>query len=112
MLRPGGTFVVANLSFITASTGWERDAEGKRLFRRVDNYAEEHSEVYEWARIKIRNWHRPLSAYMDAYLESGLLLREFLEPVPESDAWKDNPRLEDWYRVPEFTAMKWQKPER
>jgi ubiquinone/menaquinone biosynthesis C-methylase UbiE len=50
VLRPGGTFVVANLSFITASTGWERDAEGKRLFRRVDNYAEEHSEVYEGSR--------------------------------------------------------------
>ena len=31
VLRPGGRFVVANLNFVTASQGWQRDADGNRL---------------------------------------------------------------------------------
>lgn len=109
VLKPGGACVVANLSFVTASDGWQRDEAGNRLYRRLDRYTEERSQVYEWAGIKIRNWHRPLSWYMSAYLEAGLVLREFLEPVPPDDSLRSDPRLEDWYRVPEFTVMRWEK---
>ena len=56
------------------------------------------------------NWHRPLSAYMQAYLSENLILRHFLEPVPPDDSLRHNPRFEDWYRIPEFTVMRWQKP--
>jgi ubiquinone/menaquinone biosynthesis C-methylase UbiE len=119
VLEPGGHFLIANLSFVTASpdqmhfpqiTGWVRDEHGKRIYRPVDNYIQERYQVFEWGGMKIRNWHRPLSAYMKAYLEAGLALRDFLEPAPATDEYRDDPRLEDWYRVPEFTVMRWQKP--
>lgn len=46
---------------------------------------------------------------MQAYLAAGLTLREFHEPVPETDDLRDHPDSEDWYRVPLFNVMKWQK---
>jgi ubiquinone/menaquinone biosynthesis C-methylase UbiE len=109
-LRPGGRFVVANLNFVTASQGWQRDADGNRLYHRVDRYADEWPQTYEWAGMRIVNWHRPLANYMHAFLSSGLLLRDFLEPVPEDQSLRDDPQFEDWFRVPIFTVMRWEKP--
>jgi ubiquinone/menaquinone biosynthesis C-methylase UbiE len=112
VLRPGGMLLVANLSsFITASDGWQRDDEGHRLYRRVDRYLEEREQIYESGNgIRIRNWHRPLSAYMEAYLDAGLVLRRFLEPVPFDDSLKHDPLFEGDFRVPDFSVMLWQKP--
>ena len=47
---------------------------------------------------------------MQAYLSENLILRRFLEPVPPDDSLRHNPSFEDWYRIPEFTVMRWQKP--
>jgi len=110
VLRPGGHLVVANLSFVTASAGWFRDAEGNRLYHRVDRYLEDRPITLVWSDMSITNWHRPLTAYMAAYLGAGLILRDFLEPAPDTDALRDDPYFEDWYRIPDFTVMRWQKP--
>lgn len=109
VLRRGGRFVVANLGFVTSSAGWLKDSDGARLHHRVDRYADEFSHVYEWAGMRIINWHRPLANYMQAYLSSGLILRDFLEPVPSDAALRDQYQFEDWFRVPEFTVMRWEK---
>jgi SAM-dependent methyltransferase len=112
VLKPDGRFLIANLGFVSASPelGWARDEEGKRLYHRIDNYAGEHPAVLAWAGIEIVNWHRPLSYYMTALLDAGLQLRAFEEPVPPDDSLRDDPRYEDWYRVPPFYVMVWQKP--
>ena len=47
---------------------------------------------------------------MQAYLSANLILRTFLEPVPPHNTFRHTPRFEDWYRIPEFTLMRWQKP--
>ncbi|MPZ49139.1 MAG: methyltransferase domain-containing protein [Dehalococcoidia bacterium] len=112
VLRQGGRFLVANLNFASASLipSWARDEDGRRLFMRIDRYADEYARVLEWAGVKILNWHRPLSAYMKAYLEADLLLREYLEPVPSDESLRDDPSTEDWFRVPIFDVMVWEKP--
>lgn len=110
VLKPGGHLVAANLGFITASPGWQRAPDGRRLFRPVDQYVNERPITLNWRGHKVVNWHRPLSAYMQAYLSANLTLRRFLEPVPPTDILRHNPRFEDWYRIPEFTLMRWQKP--
>ena len=110
VLKPGGQLVAANLGFITASPGWKRSADGRRLYRPIDHYVDERPITLNWRGHKVVNWHRPLSAYMQAYLSANLILRRFLEPVPPNDSLRHNPRFEDWYRIPEFTLMRWQKP--
>ncbi len=67
--------------------------------------------MYEWAGMRIVNWHRPLSQYMRAYLGAGLMLRAFLEPVPEDTSLRTQDYFEDWFRVPQFTVMRWEKGE-
>jgi ubiquinone/menaquinone biosynthesis C-methylase UbiE len=113
VLRPGGRLLAANIGFVSASIeangGWRRDDAGNRLFVPIDRYAEEWAEVYDWSGIRIRNYHRPLSGYMSAYLGAGLLLREFLEPTPP-ERFRSVPEFSGAFRVPWFNVMLWQKP--
>lgn len=110
VLRPGGRLVVANLNgFATAALGWHKDEVGNRLFWPMDNYPEERAERVEWAGISIINYHRPLSNYMKSFLGSGLVLREFEEPVPSDEMIERFPNLATERRVPLFVAMHWEK---
>jgi SAM-dependent methyltransferase len=113
VLRNGGAFVVSNLGFVTANAqpnnGWLRDDDGRRVHLAIDRYAEERSQWYEWAGIRIENWHRPLSAYMQAYLNAGLTLLAFEEPIPDDQSLRDDSQFEDWFRVPLFNVMRWEK---
>jgi len=110
VLRPGGRLVVCGISNLhSAAHGWTRDADRRRLHVAVDRYLEERPVVLEWSGMRILNWHRPLSAYIKAYLDAGLSLRRFLEPMPADDSLRDDPEFEDWYRVPNFDIQVWQK---
>jgi SAM-dependent methyltransferase len=113
VLRPGGRLVAVNIGFVSASSapngGWHRDDDGNALYVPIDNYASEWSTVLEWNGLRIRNWHRPLSAYMTAYLRAGLVLRRFLEPAPPPE-FREHPDFARAARVPWFTLMSWEKP--
>ncbi len=112
VLRLGGNLVVSNLNgFVTSvMTGWHRDAAGNKLHYPVDRYFEERPEPTSWQGIEIVNWHRPLSSYMKAFLDAGLLLRDFREPWPSNSAIDQCARLRDSRRLPFFFAAKWEKP--
>lgn len=108
VLRPGGTLLIANLtSFSTASpdNGWSRDAEGQLQFR-IDNYLEQRAEWVGWRGIRIRNWHRPLSFYMQVLLGHGLALRHFDEPAPHGG---EADKADRYRRVPWLMMMEWRK---
>jgi SAM-dependent methyltransferase len=108
VLRPGGFLLVANLSpFATSSDGWARDSNGKRLYKRVDEYLKERAVVVEGEGMRFRNWHRPLEAYMDAFLGAGFVLRRFHEPTPP-ERLRDDQRFEGDFRLPDFVVMLWQ----
>ena len=110
VLKPGGTLLVANLTgTVTAGapTGWIRDQEGRRLHYPVDRYLEEFAYWDEWSGIRIENWHRPLSAYMRTFLDSGLNLAFFDEPQPRSG---DPERQARYRRVCWFLMMEWRRP--
>jgi 2-polyprenyl-3-methyl-5-hydroxy-6-metoxy-1,4-benzoquinol methylase len=110
VLKPGGSLLVANLTGFTSACcdrGWVRDGEGRHDHYPVDRYLEEFSLWITWAGIRIRNWHRPLSAYMAAFLENGLQLKFFSEPAPVSGDAAHQARAR---RVPWFVVMEWGKP--
>jgi ubiquinone/menaquinone biosynthesis C-methylase UbiE len=112
VLKPGGKAVVANIqAFVTSRVDpWIVDESGKRLYLAVDNYFEERADIIEWNDISIINYHRPLSAYMDAFIDQGLRLARFLEPVASEESVKEFPGLADYFRVPYMYVMTWQKP--
>ncbi|MEM7766634.1 MAG: class I SAM-dependent methyltransferase [Pseudomonadota bacterium] len=111
VLEPGGTLLVANLtSFSTAGTeiGWQYDAAGSKSIFGLDGYMTEGPMETAWAGLRITNWHRPLSAYMQAYLSHGLTLVHFDEPTPHSP--DGAAIMPDYPRAPWFNIMQWQKP--
>lgn len=112
VLRPGGKLVVANLTSMTTATPhlWWRDEKGEKLFWTLDNYAQERPEWVEWRGIRIINWHRPLSAYMQAFLSHGFILEYYDEPVPTAEQLTFAPDLSDHPRKPDFVVMRWRKP--
>ena len=110
VLRPGGTLLIANLTSMStadAGGGWVSDESGRLLHWPVDRYLDEYSMRSEWKGISIVNWHRPLSAYMNALLETGLHLIFFDEPVPQSGEVE---RQERYRRMPWFLIMEWRSP--
>lgn len=110
VLKPGGSLLMANLTGFTsacADRGWVKDDKGEHLHYPVDNYLGEFPLWLEWSGIRIQNWHRPLAAYMTAFLESGLTLKYFAEPAAVSGAEAHRERQR---RVPWFVVMEWQKP--
>jgi SAM-dependent methyltransferase len=111
VLRPGGRVVAANLSsFATATTKfWARDEDGNKLHWTMDNYMTERAGRADWAGMAIVNWHRPLSAYLQAFLGAGLVLEHFDEPVPTPEAIKASPGLGDFRRMPHFCTMVWRR---
>jgi len=110
VLKPGGALLIANLTGFTSACndrGWVKDGEGQHLHFPVDRYLDEFPLWIAWAGIRIQNWHRPLSAYMTALLESGLQLTFFSEPAPVSGDEAHQARAR---RVPWFVVMEWRKP--
>ena len=107
-LRPGGTLLIANLTSLNTAgqpDGWRTDASGASRFA-IDHYLDERAIWVEWRGIRIRNWHRPLSAYMQLLLDAGLELRHFAEPAPSGGSPEKAAR---YRRVPWFHIMEWQK---
>jgi SAM-dependent methyltransferase len=110
VLRPGGSLLMANLTgYISACAdrGWVKDDTGNDLHFPVDNYLGEFPLWLEWSGIRVVNWHRPLDAYMKAFVDAGLILKYFSEPAPVSGEPEHQERAR---RVPWFVVMEWQRP--
>lgn len=111
VLRPGGQVIVANLNSFTTTNAqaWFKDVDGRRLHVRVDEYFEERAILLKWAGIEIFNWHRPMEAYMQAFLGAGLTLEAFAEPRPTPEVVAEHPGFAYNLRVPLFHTMAWRK---
>lgn len=107
VLRPGGRLLVANLNGFSTAGYWVRDTAGARLHYGIDRYLEARGEWVEWRGIRVHNWHRPLSAYMRAFLANGLALTWFDEPAGNPNGPAD--AIADHDRVPFFVTMEWTK---
>ena len=108
--RPGGVLLIANLnSFHTGGVNqrWIKDDEGEISHWPVSHYLYEFGEWVEWEGIAVHNFHRPLSAYMSAFLSHGLKLTYFDEPEPDD---VDPVRSEKYRRCPWLLVMEWEKP--
>lgn len=109
VLRPNGRLVVANLSSFSTSSA----IFGKRIcketgeqLRPLGDYLKEEKAWFEWDGLRIQNWHRPLSVYMKAFLNAGLRLQYFDEPIPSGGP---SERVQSYQRMPYLMMMEWQK---
>jgi SAM-dependent methyltransferase len=111
VLEQGGTLLAANLTPVISAgmnKGWRRDADSQPIEFAIDRYLGEWAEWVAWSDIRVRNWHRPLSAYVQAYLAAGLTLVSYEDLLPVGDYGEEERRLYD--RAPWFDLMEWRKP--
>lgn len=111
VLKPGGRLLIANCNAFNtagAETGWIRGFGGDLKHYPVDHYLDERSFWTEWRGIRIVNHHRPLSAYMRAFLSQDLQLRHFEEAAPIEGA--PEPKAARYRRAPWFVVMEWARP--
>ena len=111
VVRPGGGVIVANLqSFATTRTSaWYRNDRGEKLHVAVEEYFTERGIRTMWDQIDIVNYHRPLAAYMTAFMEAGFVLTAYEEPQASADSVRRHPRMKDERMVPLFYVMAWRR---
>ena len=112
VLKPGGTLLIANINgFVSACADvmWLRGADGSYLHYPLDNYLDERDMWVSWRGIRLRNWHRPLSAYMKLLLAENLRLTYFDEPAPHDG---ESDHVARYRRAPWHHVMEWRKDQR
>ena len=87
VLRPGGSFnfLLNHPLLQTPDSGWIDDhmVEPPEQYWRIGNYLDEAETIEEVELgVHIRFLHRPLSRYLNALAEHGLLLERMDEPAP------------------------------
>lgn len=112
VLKSGGRILIANLNSFTTTMAnpWIRDDRGWRLYFAMDDYPKERHGMVSWNGITIKNYHRPLHMYLNPFIDEGLRLARYLEPVPTEEAIRQSPGLEDYLRIPYMNVMVWEKP--
>ncbi len=109
VLAPGGALLAANLTAHQSAgmrAGWQYDDAGTALHFGIDDYSDEWWAWQAWGGVRVKNWHRPLRAYMQAFLGCGLTLTFFDEPEPIAGYTDKQNRN---HRAPWFNLMQWTK---
>lgn len=102
VVKPTGRIVVVTIAnYVCDHTGWVRDEDGQKLHRAVDDYMEHREIELNWRGVHIRNYHRPLSAMLDAFFAVGAVMDGFYEPLPA----RDSEAYIDEHRAPNFQIM-------
>lgn len=111
ILKPGGRCLVINCtSMNTASDSlWLRDENNNKIAWRVESYGRAHQVTSEWSGIKINNYHRPLTDYLQSFLKQGFQLLDYLEPVPTDGQIEAEPNMATYLIVPFFNIHHWRK---
>ena len=115
VLRPGGRFVVCNLSPMATAVDrddvWVRDPEGHKLHYVLDDYASEGPrEVRFGPERHLTNHHRMLSTTINTFIETGFTVRRVHEPLPNDEQMARVPDNGDLFRVPIFIIYDLAKP--
>lgn len=106
---PGGRIIVGHINGFASSSAMEGRktcAETGEEIRPLGRYLAERKEWFEWDGLRIRNWHRPLSRYMQWFLQAGLILDHFDEPTPKGGGAE---RIASYETRPFLMVMAWRK---
>ena len=108
VLRPGGRFVFClNHPLLqTPGSGWIDDQILEEQYWRIGPYLPEAATVEEVEKdVFIRFVHRPLSRYINAMADDGLLLERMIEPAPPAGFVARAPEYTEVTTVPRLLVL-------
>ena len=107
-LKPNGRFVFSiEHPVCTAAdpmTGWLPAGDSTVMWP-VDDYASEGPRIQNWIVQGVVKHHRRLSTLIGGLIEAGLQLTGIDEPVPASDALREQPQLAEHLRRPPVLVL-------
>ena len=115
VMRPGAPMLIANLTphvtarprnWVGEGSHWIFDEDGTAKYIAIDDMQVERANVVSWKGIRMVNYHRPLSAYMTALLDAGMVLERFEDPPFTGP---DEETKDKFTRVPWAFMMVWRK---
>ena len=110
VLLPGGRYIhIENHPcYSLQGSGWVRDEQGNRLFRKVDNYFRRGPFLAQWrpqtGMQPTVTWHRTLGDIMNSLVTNGLQIAKVVEPEPP-ESWRDDVQRSDAFRIPDFLVL-------
>ena len=108
VLRPGGRFVFClNHPLLqTPGSGWIDDQILEEQYWRIGSYLVEQATVEEVEKgVHIRFVHRPLSRYVNAMSDNGLLLERMIEPAPPAGFVARAPEYTEVTTIPRLLVL-------
>ncbi len=112
VLKPSGRFIMSNLHPAFARIGslfyrlpFDTPRNEERLYAIIDRYFDSGGTLISWGNMTpIWQFDRTLSEYSSALKDAGFLIREIVEPKPDNETIKNNPRhlAFDTDRIPFF----------
>ncbi len=111
IVKLGGKYIhiVNHPCFSTPTFGWVKDADGNKLYRKVDRYFDRGSITMPWGPKSGMEstifWHRTLSDQMNALISRGFRIDEVIEPEPPRSWYRDHPERLDAARIPDFLVL-------
>ncbi len=87
---------------------WERDEAGRQTALKIDRYFDSGPAVCFWRMSRLKyHWETPywrytLTEWSEMIHAAGFLVRRLYEPRPTEDQVRQNPYIEDSYRLPAF----------
>lgn len=112
-IRPGGSFIfsVEHPIITCHQRQWRLGTDGTRVDWPVDRYLDEGARRMNWLGFPdVPRQHRTVASYVNALLDTGLVIRRLLEPGPSEDAIAKWPRLADQRRRPPFLIIRADRP--
>lgn len=112
LLKTGGSYIFSILHpcFITPESGWEKSASGEKLHWKVDNYFYEGTYEQNFGdKENMLLFHRTLTSYVQALLQTGFVLENLIEPTPDGELLEKYPYFREDFRSPNFIVFKLKK---
>lgn len=111
VVKPAGRVVLANMSAIaTCVAGFRQSSSGEKQFC-LHPYSQERSGWIESHGARVLQYHRPLDCIFRVFLDAGMELVDYREPVPTPETIRLRPALADATRFPYFFVTEWWKPD-
>jgi SAM-dependent methyltransferase len=115
VLAPGGRFLffLNHPLLQTPGSGWIDDhmLDPPEQYWRIGPYLVESVEVEEIAPgVELPYVHRPLSRYVNAALDAGLVLTRMLEPAPAPGFVASAPEYQEAASIPRLLFLRFAKP--
>ncbi len=109
-LIPGGFSVLALMHpCFSSEGGWVKDADGRKLYWKVDNYFHEgprEVHVCDGVEKDVVYFHRTLTSYIRATRRAGFIVDDFVEARPSPVLLEKDPTLAVDLRMCHFLVLK------